>query len=330
MGGETFNEDQSHFLERVTVLSEAATLDKLGISVTNYVNQFKQDADQMAEALKDAMATIDSIQTNIISGNFLLTGQKTLKDTWDYVQSVQMAGETMSQTYQRLEQAAQTYNQIMDTVNQGIFQMTQGGDPAAVFAATVANIDTNAEKMIAQLNAAAQAAGLSGAAEADLAKVHKYAALQAQQAIASTEAKLEGLDRRRNDLASREERLTTELEQRQGNLLELRARTEQLALAIEDLKSGKVTSAEEKDELETRLTDLRARIGESEQLLEEAKTDASKKRSRFHALSEMFARREGLGAGAKALVETNDQTLAGLLADRVEAPADLTGALACV
>lgn len=188
VGGETFNEDQSHFLERVTVLSEAATLDKLGISVTNYVNQFKQDADQMAEALKDAMATIDSIQTNIISGNFLLTGQKTLKDTWDYVQSVQMAGETMSQTYQRLEQAAQTYNQIMDTVNQGIFQMTQGGDPAAVFAATVANIDTNAEKMIAQLNAAAQAAGLSGAAEADLAKVHKYAALQAQQAIAQLQS----------------------------------------------------------------------------------------------------------------------------------------------
>ena len=151
---------------------------------------------------------------------------------------------------------------------------------------------------------------------------------QAQQTIASTEAKLEGFDRRKEEMRAREEKLETEREQREGNLLELRARTEQLALAIEDLKSGKITSAEEKAQMEERLGELRRAITESEQLLEEAKAEASKKRSRLHALSEMHARREGVGAGAKALVETKDQTLAGLLADRVEAPAELTGALA--
>ncbi|MBX3212726.1 MAG: chromosome segregation protein SMC [Labilithrix sp.] len=151
---------------------------------------------------------------------------------------------------------------------------------------------------------------------------------QAQQTIASTQAKLEGFDRRKDELRSREEKLETEREQREGNLLELRARTEQLALAIEDLKSGKITSADEKAQMEERLGDLRRAIAESEQLLDEAKAEASKKRSRLHALSEMHARREGVGAGAKALVETKDQTLAGLLADRVEAPAELTGALA--
>lgn len=151
---------------------------------------------------------------------------------------------------------------------------------------------------------------------------------QAQQAIASTEAKLEGFDRRKDEMRAREEKLATEREQREGSLLELRARTEQLALAIEDLKSGKITSAEEKAQMEERLGELRRAIAESEHLLEEAKAEASKKRSRLHALSEMHARREGVGAGAKALVETKDQTLAGLLADRIEAPAELTGALA--
>jgi chromosome segregation protein len=151
---------------------------------------------------------------------------------------------------------------------------------------------------------------------------------QAQQSIASTEAKLEGFDRRKDEMRAREEKLATEREQREGNLLELRARTEQLALAIEDLKSGKITSADEKEQMEVRLADLRRAIAESEHLLEEAKAEASKKRSRLTALSEMHARREGVGAGAKALVETKDQTLAGLLADRVEAPADFSGALA--
>ena len=107
-----------------------------------------------------------------------------------------------------------------------------------------------------------------------------------------------------------------------------RARTEQLALAIDDLRTGKVTSAEERTALEERLAELRRAITESEHALEEAKAEASKKRSRLHALTEMHARLEGVGAGAKALVETKDRACAGLLADRIEAPAELTAALA--
>jgi chromosome segregation protein len=156
----------------------------------------------------------------------------------------------------------------------------------------------------------------------------RQAMSRAQQAIAASEAKLQGESRRKDELLAREEKLLREREQREGNLLELRARLEQLALAIEDLRTGKVTSAEEKAVMEERLAELRRAIAESEQALEEAKSEASKKRSRLHALTEMHARREGVGAGARALVETKDATLAGLLADRIEAPADLTGALA--
>ena len=42
----------------------------------------------------------------------------------------------------------------------------------------------------------------------------------------------------------------------------------------------------------------------------------------------MHARLEGVGAGVKALVGTKDAALCGLVADRVEAPAELTQALA--
>jgi chromosome segregation protein len=151
---------------------------------------------------------------------------------------------------------------------------------------------------------------------------------RAQAEIASSQAKLEGFDRRKQDMIVREEKQTAEREEREGNVFELAARTEQLALAIDDLRNGKVTTAEERTQLEERLAELRRTITLSEHSLEEAKAEASKKRSRLHALTEMHARREGIGAGAKALVETKDESLAGLLADRIEAPADLTAALA--
>jgi len=184
----------------------------------------------------------------------------------------------------------------------------------------------------------ASAAAAQEAQLADLATEHetaqrlvvelREAMSRAQSEIASSEAKLQGFDRRKQDMILREEKQSAEREEREGNVLELTARTEQLALAIDDLRNGKVTTAEERTALEERLGDLRRAITTSEHSLEEAKVEASKKRSRLHALSEMHARREGVGAGAKALVETKDKSLAGLLADRVEAPADLTAALA--
>ncbi|MCL2725649.1 MAG: chromosome segregation protein SMC [Polyangiaceae bacterium] len=155
-------------------------------------------------------------------------------------------------------------------------------------------------------------------------------ASQAHAEIAGSEAKLEGLERRKHDVLARQERLTSERGERKGSVLELRARASELALIIDDLRSGKITTAEEKSDLEDRLAGLRQAIAESERALDEAKTTASKKHSRLYALTEMHARHEGIGAGPKALVETNHEAILGLLADRIEAPADLTGALAAL
>ena len=184
-----------------------------------------------------------------------------------------------------------------------------------------ANAAAALEERLAELTAEHQ--------NADRALVElRQAMSRAQSEIASCEAKLEGFARRQRDMVVREEKLSVEREQREGNVLELTARTGQLALAIDDLHNGKVTTAEERAQLEERLTELRRAITESELALEEAKAEWTKKRSRLHALTEMHSRREGIGAGAKALVDTKDASLAGLLADRIEAPAELTAALA--
>ncbi|HEY8080097.1 MAG TPA: AAA family ATPase, partial [Labilithrix sp.] len=189
--------------------------------------------------------------------------------------------------------------------------------------------------------------GESGVAEAVAAEEGKLSGLQgehqsadrevvelrsamsrAQAEMASSEAKLEGFARRKNDMIARRDKLGREREEREGSVLEARARADQLALLIEDLRTGKTMTAEEEQKLDQKLSELRVAIHESERALDEAKHQASGKRSRLHALEEIRARREGVGAGAKALVDTKDQSLLGLFADRVEAPADLTAALA--
>jgi chromosome segregation protein len=184
-----------------------------------------------------------------------------------------------------------------------------------------------AEAVAAEERKLATLAGEHDAAERELVAL-RTALSRAGAEIASAEAKLEGFARRRDDMVGRRDKLGKEREEREGAAVEGRARAEQLALLIEDLRTGKVTSAEEEQKLDERLAELRVAIAESERALDEAKQEASRRRSRLHALEEMRARREGVGAGAKALVDTRDSALLGLFADRVEAPAELTGALA--
>jgi len=151
---------------------------------------------------------------------------------------------------------------------------------------------------------------------------------QAQANIASAEAKLAGSERRKDEMQARLDKVVLERERLEGERLEHASRTSRLEQEMTDCRAGKELSAEEQVQLEARLSELKSQIMSSERLLEEAKNDFSRKRSRLHALEEMLARLEGVGAGVKALVATKDPTLRGLVADRVEAPAELTLAVA--
>jgi chromosome segregation protein len=150
----------------------------------------------------------------------------------------------------------------------------------------------------------------------------------AQTEIARSEAKLGGFERRQNEMATRRERLLAERETLDGTRLEIDARARALAHSVEELRAGRLTTAAEKEAHERRLAELKEQILGHERALEATKNELSTKRSRHGALREMHARLEGVGVGTKALVATRDATIVGLVADRIEAPAELTHALA--
>ncbi|MGH7269461.1 MAG: chromosome segregation protein SMC, partial [Polyangiaceae bacterium] len=160
------------------------------------------------------------------------------------------------------------------------------------------------------------------------ASEHRQVIAKAQAEIASVEAKLAGYARRRLEMATRRDKLCAEREQLEGARLEDAARVAELARSIDDLRAGRVTTAEEKARVEQRLVELKSLVTNQERALEESKGQLSKRRSRCGALEEMHARLEGVGAGPKALVGTRDACIAGLVADRIGAPAELTQALA--
>ncbi len=173
----------------------------------------------------------------------------------------------------------------------------------------------------------ADLAAAHGAADARVAE-KRQAIAKIQAEIASTEAKLAGFERRQGEMTARRDRLRAEHETLEGSRVEHAARAKELARSIDDLRAGRVTTAAEKSRLEERLAELKEIIQTQEKALEESKAELSKKRSRHGALEEMHARLEGVGAGTKALVGTRDACIAGLVADRVEAPPELTQALA--
>ena len=80
---------------------------------------------------------------------------------------------------------------------------------------------------------------------------------------------------------------------------------------------------------EDRLAELRTSIVESERAVEAAQDRARREAQlALRALEEMHARLEGVGAGARARSSSKDDgAVLGLVADRIEAPAELTAAL---
>jgi chromosome segregation protein len=153
---------------------------------------------------------------------------------------------------------------------------------------------------------------------------------EAQATIARATAKLEGFERRTCEMATRKDKLTLEEEELTGLLDEHRARAEGAANLVAELESGKAVSAEDQARAEEELLALRLRASESERTLEQAKGELGTSRSRMHALGEIIEKREGVGKGARALLASHDETVCGMLADRVEAPEALIPALAAL
>jgi chromosome segregation protein len=238
--------------------------------------------------------------------------------------AIQRAKDRLDSLAQREQQAEGELHEMRDQAE----RLSAERDAVAAEVTTLADEDSTQAAHVAQEEAAlAELVTAHRGADAGVTE-RRQAIAKVRADIASTEAKLAGFERRRGEMAARRDRLGTEQETLDGSRHEHAARAEELALSIDHLREGRVTTAAEKTRLEERLTELKGLIQVQERAFEEIKGEVSKKRSRYGALEEMHARLEGVGAGTKALVGTRDACLAGLVADRIEAPAELTHALA--
>jgi chromosome segregation protein len=185
---------------------------------------------------------------------------------------------------------------------------------------------TEGTAVLAEEQALAAFVDTHAAADAE-ASEHRQTIATARAEIASAEAKLTGFERRRNEMEIRRDKLRGERESLESNRGDLAVRAAGLASSIADLTAGCVATAAEKTRLELLLNELKDRIRVEDKTLDDRKGELSRKRSRHGALEEMRTRLEGVGAGTKALIGTRDTAIAGLVADRIEAPAELTQAL---
>jgi len=156
----------------------------------------------------------------------------------------------------------------------------------------------------------------------------EFGGLQTQTAAAT--ARLDGIVRRRNDAQVRSDALTAERETTEAELGTLSARKAALETAVQEALEGKGLTAGERANLEQELPVLRGRVHEAEKELDTVKNEVGLKRNRLRVLEDLHRRLEGVGAGARALLSKGDSAVLGLVADRIEAPAELTEAFAAL
>ncbi len=150
----------------------------------------------------------------------------------------------------------------------------------------------------------------------------------AAAAVAGAEATLSGHERRLAEMSTRRVKLEDELGRLTYEVDDLDRRRKALATDVVELSEGKRISADEKIRLEAEMKEIREKAVATDKAVDHAKNELSNKRSRLRALEELHARLDGVGAGTKVLLRSGDNTLRGLVADRIEAPADLTHAFA--
>ncbi|WP_437534386.1 chromosome segregation protein SMC [Sorangium sp. So ce726] len=164
-------------------------------------------------------------------------------------------------------------------------------------------------------------------AEHEVAALRRRAA-EATAAVAAAEASLAGFDRRMTEMSQRRAKLEDELGRLMYESEELERRRSSLTRNVAELADGKRISAEERTRLDAEMKALREQAVSSDRAVEHAKNELGQRRNRLRALEELHARLEGVGAGVKNLLKTKDPALLGLVADRIEAPAELTAAFA--
>jgi chromosome segregation protein len=193
--------------------------------------------------------------------------------------------------------------------------------------------DLGSDERAREADAAAEVEALSALqteesrANDEVLELRKQAGEAATRA-AGSEARLDGLAQRMTDARARRDRLTSEQQALSGELAALSARKQALEQSVAEAAEGKRLTEAERTELEREMEPLRGRLLDSERTVDTAKNELGLKRNRLRALEDLHRRHEGVGAGVRALLSRGDPAVLGLVADRIEAPEELTAAFA--
>ncbi|NUP11791.1 MAG: chromosome segregation protein SMC [Polyangiaceae bacterium] len=146
--------------------------------------------------------------------------------------------------------------------------------------------------------------------------------------VAAAEATVRGFEQRAEDMQHRREALEDEDGRLTIEMEDVEAKRSGLAEHIDELNERKRDAAERREALSAELKELREEAVQLDKEVDHKKSELSQKRNRLRALEELHSRLEGVGQGPRALMSTKDPAIVGLVADRFEAPADLTHAFA--
>jgi chromosome segregation protein len=167
------------------------------------------------------------------------------------------------------------------------------------------------------------------AADATLVELRTRASQAASQ-VAAAKAKLAGLERRTQEMKTRESKLRDELATLRAQLGELTSHRTGLSDTVAGIGAEQKSATLHRAELEQRLAALRQALLDSERALDAERSALASQRGALQALEDMRARLEGVGDGVKNLMAKGDPTLLGLVVDRIQAPAELTVAVAAL
>lgn len=145
---------------------------------------------------------------------------------------------------------------------------------------------------------------------------------------AGLDARLDGIAQRVQDGRARRDRVTQERETLGGEQAALVAKKSALERSVADLAEGKLLTVAEREALGVEMQSLLLRQRESERAVDTIKNELGLRRNRLRVLADLHRRLEGVGTGARNLLSKGDPRVLGMVADRLEAPEQLTLAVA--
>jgi chromosome segregation protein len=197
------------------------------------------------------------------------------------------------------------------------------------------SLETEAGQLLADVEAELQGRK-NTAEEAEVALQNARSRLAEGHArVVGAEAVLSGYGARREDIRGRLERLRQELQTLAAHEVEFTQQSGELEARMVGLRSGKSATAERQTEIETSLSTGKDALHEADGEVDALREQLAVTSSRLRSLNEIHERFEGVGAGAQAVMtgyanasgDAGRSGLVGLVADRLECPAEHTRAL---